>query len=55
MPKAVHRQLKRRARKLAKAGKLRDGEEEYIYGTLRKIEKRHRAKGGKKGKYLTKV
>ena len=54
MPKALELELKRRARKLARAGKLRVDEGEshddalekaknrYIYGTLSKIKKKQR-------------
>lgn len=58
MPKELERRLKRDATRLAKSGKLRGGKgakDAYTYGTLRKIEKRHQAKGGKPGKYLKNV
>lgn len=51
MPLALERKLKKAARKFA--GKKRRNA--YVYGTLREIEKRHQAKGGKPGKYLKNV
>jgi hypothetical protein len=63
MPVAKENELKRVAAKYAKSGRLKkkkgestkEAKNAYVYGTLRKIEKRHRAKGGKPGKYLHKV
>ena len=63
MPAALEKKLGSVAAKYARQGKLKKRKGEttkeakaaYKYGTLRKIELRHRAKGGKPGKYLKKV
>jgi len=59
MPKALENSLMRQARRLAKSGKLRQagkaGKNAYVWGTMRKIEKQHQAKGGSPGKYLHNV
>lgn len=41
MPKALHRKLKRQAKKKGYTGKRAD---RYVYGTMGKIEKRKKAK-----------
>lgn len=60
MPVAMERELERQANKLAKSGKLKgkkkgmtlkEAENAYKYGTMQKVEKKHRAKGGAPGKY----
>jgi hypothetical protein len=63
VPAKLEHDLKKEARKLGKKGKLRkkkgmslrDAEDSYSWGTMRKIEKRHRAKGGAPGKYMHNV
>jgi len=61
-PVEMERDLRGQARKLARSGKLRskkmglkDAEDAYVWGTMRKLEKQHRAKGGAPGKYMKKV
>lgn len=63
MPTNLEADLKAQAAKLARSGKLKkkgqmslqEAEDSYTYGTMRKLEKQHRAKGGAPGKYLKKL
>ena len=63
MPEMMERALKRAAGRLARKHRLhrkkgetmKGAKNAYTYGTLRKIEMQHRAKGGAPGKYLKKV
>lgn len=63
MPAELENDLRQSAAKLARGGKLRrkkgmtlkEAEDAYTYGTMRKIEKQHRAKGGAPGKYMKRV
>jgi len=47
MPKKEHDKLLRQARKKGLTGSRRDA---YVYDTLRKIEKRHKAKVARRGR-----
>jgi hypothetical protein len=63
MPIALEHDLERQASRLASSGKLKkkkkmglkDAEQAYVWGTMRKIELQHRAKGGAPGKYMKHV
>lgn len=46
MPKALHDKLAREARRKGLKGERRDA---YVYGTLARIEKAKKGKGGKAG------
>ena len=54
MPKALENKLRRQATKAigngSKSAKKR--KRAYVYGTMRKIEEQHEAKGGRPGKYM---
>jgi hypothetical protein len=61
MPIALERELRAEADKVASSGRMRkrkrgqslkDAENAYVWGTMRKIERYHRAKGGAPGKYM---
>lgn len=61
MPVEKERELRAEARHLASSGKLnkrkryktmKEAENAYVWGTMRTIEERHRAKGGRPGKYM---
>ncbi len=43
MPKALHRKLKKQAREKGLTGK---SEKRYVHGTMAKIKKRRKRKGG---------